>query len=189
MPSLKLKCQCGAVQGSATNLTPRNGNRVVCYCQDCQDFAGFLETDMQILDAADGTEICQTSQSQIKINQGSENLRVMKLTSKGLLRWHTSCCQTPIGNSISAAVPFFGLVHNFFDADERETYFGEVQVYCQTQDATAEVDHPKAHPKFPLGLNLRILKQILVWRLQGKHKPSAFFDAAGKPVAEPLVLR
>ncbi len=37
----------------------------------------------------------------------------MRLTPMGLLRWYAGCCNTPIGNMVSARVPFIGIVHMF----------------------------------------------------------------------------
>ena len=187
MSTINLKCQCGDVQGTATELSPRSSNRVVCCCSDCQAFAAFLDPDAPALDSAGGTDIYQTSQSQIKIHAGQENLRVMKLSPKGLLRFYTSCCKTPVGNAMSGALPFFGIIHTFIDVEDLDAALGEVQAYCQTQDAKGTVDHPKAHPKFPLALTARILSQILIWKLQGKHKPSAFFDQSGQPISPPHI--
>ena len=187
MSTIDLKCTCGAVKGTAKNITPRSGNRVVCCCSDCQAFAEFLGRSGQTLDACGGTELYQTSQSQISIHAGLENLSAMRLTPKGMLRWYTSCCNTPVGNSMAASIPFFGIIHTFVDVQDREKIFGRVRAYCQTQDAIGTVNHPRAHPKFPLGITVRILRQLVVWKLQGKHKPSAFFDENGKAVAKPLI--
>ena len=89
---------------------------------------------------------------------------------------------------MKASIPFFGIIHSFMDVDNRSKTLGEVRAYCQTQDATAEVTHPKAHPKFPLGITLRILRQLLFWKIQGKHSPSAFYDKTGNPVSKPVVV-
>jgi hypothetical protein len=51
---LKLACQCGYVRGVATEVAPNSGFRFICYCQDCQAFARFLERP-DVLDRAGGT--------------------------------------------------------------------------------------------------------------------------------------
>ncbi len=189
MADIDLKCKCGEVTGVATHITPRSGNRVVCCCSDCQAFAQFLGTEADTLDDAGGTELYQTSQSQVKIHTGHENLRSMRLTRTGLLRWYTSCCNTPVGNSMKASIPFFGIIHTFMDIKDKDKTLGDVRAYCQTQSATGQVDHPKAHPKFPLPIYFRIGRQLIFWKLQGKHKPSDFFDETGRPVAKPLIAK
>lgn len=189
MSTISLKCECGAVQGTAHNITPKSGNRVACCCHDCQAFADFLDRRPQTLDAHGGTEIYQTSQSQIKIDSGHDQLKSMKLSPKGLMRWYASCCNTPIANTMSPSLPFAGIVHTFTDIDDRDKALGPIRAYCQTQHATGTVTHPKAHNKFPLGITGRILRQLITWKIQGKNKPSAFYDENGAPVSEPEILQ
>ena len=188
MTSITLKCECGAVTGTAHNITPKSGNRVVCCCSDCQAFAKFLETEDRTLDGFGGTDIYQTSPSQIKIKTGPENLSSMKLTPKGLLRWYTSCCNTPVANTMGGKLAFCGIIHSFTNIPDREETLGDVRAYCQTQDAIGTPDHPKAHPKFPAGITLRILRQMVHWKVQGKDTPSPFYNEARNPVAKPLIL-
>ena len=187
MTTINLKCKCGAVKGSAHNITPRSGNRVACSCSDCQAFANFLDRGADTLDQCGGTEVFQTSQSQIKIDTGRDNIRCLRLAPKGLHRWYSACCNTPIGNAMGAGNPFFGLIHTFMDVENREENLGEIRAYCQTKDAIAPVDHPKAHSKFPLGITARIIRQMAVWKLQGKNKPSAFYDDNGRPISKPNI--
>ncbi len=80
MPTdIKLRCECGALEGVIKALSPKAGGRVTCYCTDCQAFA--------------------------------ENLACVKVTDKGILRWHAACCRTPIGNTLgSRNFSFVGLI-------------------------------------------------------------------------------
>ena len=59
MATLSLKCRCGEVSGSATDVTPASGTRVVCCCSDCQAFAVYLGAESDTLDEFGGTEIFQ----------------------------------------------------------------------------------------------------------------------------------
>lgn len=47
MADVKLKCSCGKVQGVATNVSPSNGNRIVCCCSDCQAFIKMVHELLQ----------------------------------------------------------------------------------------------------------------------------------------------
>ena len=38
---LPIRCACGAVAGVLRAVSSRRGNRLVCYCDDCQSFAHF----------------------------------------------------------------------------------------------------------------------------------------------------
>ena len=187
MTTLSLKCQCGEVKGSATDITPASGTRVVCCCSDCQAFTVYLERDADTLDEFGGTEIFQMSQAQLTIQQGQDKLRSMRLTKNGMLRWYTSCCNTPIGNAMSAKLPFVGVIHTFIDTPDRDSVLGPVRAYVQTQHATGSPDYPHHAKKFPLGITARIIRKILLWKLQGKHKPSVFFKDDGEPVVRPVI--
>lgn len=194
MTDIKLECTCGKVQGVATNITPNNGNRVVCCCSDCQAFAKVLERENDVLDEFGGTDLYQTSQSQVKITQGAEHLQCLRLKPKGLLRWYTGCCNTPIGNALNAKMPFFGIVHSFMQADvQREKTLGPVLAYVQTQDARKRatppyLDYPHHAEKFPLGITFRIIIKMLGWKFRGMGKPSAFFDDQARPVVKPRIV-
>ncbi len=182
------------MQGKATNVNAHNGNRVVCCCSDCQAFATELGRDKDILDDFGGTDIYQTSQSQITITQGQEHLKCLRLTPKGLLRWYTDCCNTPVGNALNAKMPFFGIVHNFMHMEgDNEKYLGPVLAYVQTQDAIKRseppyLDYPHHHEKFPLGITFRIIVKMLGWKLKGMGTPSVFFDSSGKPSVKPRIV-
>ncbi|MFK7996710.1 MAG: DUF6151 family protein [Granulosicoccus sp.] len=188
MTSISVKCQCGEVRGSATDVTPSSGNRVVCCCSDCQAFAVYLGRDSDTLDDFGGTEIFQISQAQLSIQQGQEKLQCLQLKKKGLIRWYTSCCNTPVGNTINAKMPFVGVIHTFMDVPDRDSVLGPVRAYVQTQYAKGAPDYPSHSAKFPLGITVRIIRKMLLWKVQGKQKPSVFFGADGRPIVKPIVV-
>ena len=108
---LLLRCRCGHVRGVASEVAPYAGFRVVCYCQDCQAFARFLERP-DVLDAAGGTEIFQMPTGRVRLTAGTDAVRCLHF-SKKVFRWYTDCCRTPIGNTAGPALsgyrphPFF----------------------------------------------------------------------------------
>jgi len=186
---IELSCSCGTVKGVVLDATPSNGLRVVCCCSDCQAFASYLQSQDQVLDTFGGTEVYQTSQSQVRIDQGQNLLRCVRLTSKGLRRWYTECCKTPVGNTMNSKIPFVGLVHSFVKVNgDRAKIIGPVRAYVQTQHARGTPDYPHSHQKFPLGITLKIMQKIAWWKLKGMHKPSAFFDDQGHAVSKPHIL-
>ncbi len=113
---LPIRCTCGALRGVLREPSRDTGNRCVCYCDDCQSFAHFLERADEILDANGGTDIFQTSSGRLEFHQGREELACIRLTESGMLRWYASCCRTPIGNTPQTSrVPFVGLIHSCVD--------------------------------------------------------------------------
>jgi hypothetical protein len=191
IPQLPLRCRCGAVQGSIVDVAPERSTHVICYCDDCQAYIGYLERD-DVLDAQGGSEIFQITPAQLRISSGAEQLRCMRLSEKGLLRWYTGCCKTPIANTMaSARVPFAGMLVCFVDASAdaqlRERALGPIVARAHGRYARGGMPEG-AHRRFPLSWMLRIMRlQTRAW-LEGKHRPSPFFDAAGAPVSAPVVL-
>ena len=94
---LPLRCRCGNVRGVAIEVAPSAGFRFVCYCQDCQVFAHFLERP-DVLDAAGGTDIFQMPTGRVQLSAGTDAVRCLRLSRK-VFRWYTDCCRTPIGNT------------------------------------------------------------------------------------------
>src|SRR5678815_5259444 len=101
--AIPLRCQCGQVRGVARDVSAATGFRFICYCQDCQLFARFLDR-ADVLDAAGGTDIFQMPPDRVRLDAGTDALRCLSLSSK-VLRWYTGCCWTPIANT--AAGPRF----------------------------------------------------------------------------------
>jgi hypothetical protein len=187
-----LRCQCGRVRGVALDVSPETVNRVFCYCDDCQAFARFLERP-ETMDAWGGTDISQHAPARVQITEGAEALRSMRLSPKGLLRWHTECCRTPVANTLSARAPFTGIIHSFMDhagdGRSRDTVLGEPVAYIHGRFAVA-TPPPHVHPKVPLRPFVRCARVMLGWWISGRGRPSPFFDPrTGAPTVTPSVLR
>ena len=68
-----------------------------------------------MLDAASGTDIFQMPPGRVKLTAGMDAVRCLRLSSRGVYRWYTDCCRTPIGNTAGPRVPPIGLIHCFMD--------------------------------------------------------------------------
>lgn len=190
MTNLSLKCKCGAVEGEVSQVSPRVGNHVVCYCNDCQEFANHLSTDGDILDTWGGTEVYQTAPWNISIRKGIENIRCLRLTPKGLYRWYTVCCNTPVGNTLSARYPFVGVIHSFIDRDEEtESKLGPVRGYNKLEAAKGEIPVEYLKLGMPLATTVAVIWRLLKWKITGGNKPNLFFDESGLCISRPEVLK
>lgn len=179
-----LRCRCGALQGQIALGGPTS--RMVCYCKDCQAFARYLGPAERVLDAQGGSDVVQLAPHRIRITRGQEHLAVMRLSSKGMLRWYAACCRTPVGNTMTSRnMPFTGLLVQCLDSAPVDVAFGPVMATANTQSALGE-PKPRAFG-LPSAL-LRILRIVAGSRLSGKYKSNPFFTAAGDPVALPTVL-
>lgn len=191
MPTqLALSCKCGQVRGLAFDLDPSRLNHVVCHCDDCQAYAVFLQRS-DLVDAHGGSEIFQMVPDQLKLTDGLHQLRCMRLSPKGLLRWYAGCCNTPIGNTVpSPKVPFVGVLTAFIDASaagHKDRALGPVILRGFGKFARGGMP-PGGHKKAPPSYLLRSLRLIGGAWLKGRRAPTPFFDGTGKPVREPHVI-
>jgi hypothetical protein len=171
-----LACRCGAMRW--TIGAEAAGTHVECYCADCQTFARHLKAD-DYLDAAGGTEVFQTLPHHVRFTQGAANLRLLRLSPKGLLRWYAGCCGTPIANSMpSPSFPFVGMILR-----PGQSGFGPVLTHANTTSARTPV-RSTGLARAVLGL----LARTAAAKLTGKGGTAPFFAADGKPAAEARIL-
>jgi hypothetical protein len=182
-----LRCQCGTIQGILAD--PRNANRCVCYCRDCQAFAHFLGRPEAVLDERGGSEIMQVPPRNLTFTQGEEALACMRLTEKGLFRWYAGCCNTPIGNTLhTPKLSFIGLVHNCLENREQslDASFGPIRARVNTKGARGE---PKPEV---VGMGPAVwwfISRVLTARLNGNYKRNPLFQPdTGRPIVVPRVL-
>jgi hypothetical protein len=182
-----LRCKCGAPKGYVSH--PERVNRVVCYCEDCQAFAHFLGRPEEILDPKGGTDLIQTIPAHVTLTEGQQVLACMRLSSKGLIRWYTSCCNTPIGNTLAnVQISFIGLVHTCLGDSHRsmDNSFGPVRMWSFTESAKEPVK--SNHLAMIAGI-LRFIGMLIRARISGDYKRTPLFSPhTGAPVATPKIL-
>jgi|HubBroStandDraft_6_1064221.scaffolds.fasta_scaffold103188_2 hypothetical protein len=190
-PDLPLRCRCNHVRGVANDVSPSSGFRFVCYCEDCQTFARFLER-ADVLDAAGGTDIFQMPPGRVKLTAGADALQCLRLSEK-VLRWYTGCCRTPIANTAAdPRFPVLGMVHSFMDheADHRSRDLVLGPPLCRIYERSAVRRLPPKGPPPPsFGIFALRASKMLGWWLRGLGRPTPFFDDRTKaPRAVPRVL-
>jgi hypothetical protein len=182
-----VRCRCGQLEGQLT-FTERAA-RAVCYCRDCQAFARFLGNPERILNELAGTDIVATSPRFLRIVRGKEQLRCMSLSEKGLLRWYTACCRTPIGNTPrDPKLSYVGLVHSCLAGSpiELDAAFGPNKVAINTASANGTVN---STPWSTFRAVLKIMRNVGGSRLSGKYRDNLFFmPGTAETVVTPLVL-
>lgn len=182
-----LQCRCGTVKGYVTD--PQRVNRAVCYCRDCQAFAHFLGRAGDILDSQGGTDVIQTLPARVIFTEGREVLACMRLSKNGLMRWYTTCCKTPIGNTLpNFRFSFVGLIHSCLENGgvSLDSSFGPVRMRVNTKSAKGD--------RAPRSIGvmsaiLRLLAMVARARIDGSYKSTAFFSVdTGAPIVIPTVL-
>jgi hypothetical protein len=178
-----LQCRCGTLKGYVSD--PDRANHCMCYCRSCKAFAHFLGRADDILDAQGGSEIIQTIPAHVTFTQGLEVIACMRLTEKGLMRWYTTCCNTPIGNThANFRLSFVGLVHNVLEGSgSLDEAFGPIRMWANTKGAKGQV------PAKSFAGMMHIMGMLARARLDGSYKHTAFFSAdTGIPIVTPKVL-
>jgi Family of unknown function (DUF6151) len=203
---LSLRCECGCVRGVAREVSPSAGFRFICYCNDCQAFARFLDRP-DALDGAGGTDIYQMPPGRIALTAGTDALRCLRYSEK-VLRWYTDCCRTPIGNTASGPrFPVVGLIHSFVsqalmsqafmsqvfmspEAPERarEEVLGSPR--CRLYERSAIGPLPATAPPPPsLAMFVGHASKLLGWWACGLAAPNPFFDIrTNAPLSAPRAL-
>lgn len=168
-------CRCGSVTGILHDVRPSEGTHALCQCNSCR--RGLELFDMGAL-AAGGVEIFQTTPDRIEFLTGLDQMAVMSLSPKGMLRWHARCCGTPMVNTFrSPAMPFAGvLVHSLADSDP----LGPVVATGFIPGPGGKQRHQHLHRVI-----WRMLKRTLAAKISGRARTNPFFDSAGQPIATP----
>ncbi len=181
----ELSCRCGKVGGQVTDATPNTVNRAVCYCDDCQAALHHLGR-ADLLNEYGGTDVVQVAPAALTFHRGDELIVGLRLSPKGLFRWHASCCNTPVGNTLGPGIPFVGIVARAFDtgATNADRIFGAPRGASGGKFATG---HPPAHVT-ALGkrMVLHIARLIFGWKFGGKTWPHPFFDRDTRAPTHPI---
>ncbi|MGH8085105.1 MAG: DUF6151 family protein [Lysobacter sp.] len=185
--TIPFRCRCGTLQGeiepAATYL------RAVCYCRDCQAFARALDREQDVLDPNGGTDIVAIRPAGVRFTMGREQVACLSLSPKGLLRWHSACCHTPLANTPrDPKLPYVGVLVSCMagESGTLDAAFGARRIALGTGSARGEV---AATPvRTTLGV-VRIMWGVLRAKLGGRDRDNPFFDMATlQPVVEPRVL-
>lgn len=179
---ISLECRCGALKGVVAGGVA--GPRMICLCDDCQAYAHYLRRSGDILDANGGTDIFPVRPANLDITQGIENLKCVRLSGRGMFRWYAGCCNTPVANSMpSPKFPFAGVFHLLVKQGDA----GPVRARVQGKHGIGTLPEGTLQTVSP-GVILRTLAFLLPGFIRRQHRPSPFFDDAGRPIVEPYVL-
>ncbi len=171
-----LNCRCSAVQwhikaGAA-------GRHVMCYCADCQSEPNHLGVSDTFLDNG-GTQIFQTTPDQFVFDKGVDHLGLLRLGPKGLFRWYTTCCNTPVANTLpSPSLPFVGAV-----LPVGHDHFGRVSCHANTAAAATKI-----RQRGVAGAVYSMFFRAAKTALSGKGKITPFFHDDKTPIVAPTVL-
>lgn len=182
MATIPIRCKCERVKGVVTELAPDTANRCICYCHDCRAFAHHLGRE-DVLDVRGGVDIVQVARARVRVDEGVDQLRLLKLTPRGLHRWYVDCCKSPFANTLPR-VPFAGLSRATLDMSDAGLPDPDL---IHGRSAVGGVP-----PGASGGLSLRAVarpgKLFAVWMARGLGHPTPLYDRSEHPRVEPIVL-
>lgn len=167
-------CGCGAVEANV----PAAGKRLVCYCESCREFVERLGKTER-LNAAGGSELLQVAPQEVTFTRGKENLRYLKITEKGPLRWYTSCCGTPMANTLGARWVSFASFQTW-EMSPKERLPDQI-AHVNLKGALQRVEEPLGSVR---PLIAAIVGRTLMSLLTGGGRRNPFFGADGRPIAQ-----
>jgi len=182
---MRVQCSCGQVKAEIKNFPNNTLGRLVCYCDDCQKFLKEINRT-ELLDEYGGTEIVPIYPKDLEIIEGKDKLECLRLTSKGLFRWYTSCCKTPFGN-LRPGFPWLGLLSQVFESSD----FKELgPIRCRVAGKFAKKTPP---PGTPDNLKFKDISVLLPFIIKGflfkKSTPSEYFIEDHKtPFVSPQII-
>lgn len=172
-------CRCGQV---ALTVAPEGGTRVVCYCNSCRGFATRLGAS-NILDECGGCDFYQVAPEAAQFVKGADKVAWTKMTDRGPSRWFTTCCLTPLANTLSTpAIPFLTLQAAYLS---KKDMLPPIEIRVFRKFANGHV------PASKYGQG-RLLREFAVRSLKsrffGGWRRNPLFDDVGKPIATNVLL-
>lgn len=179
---VELLCRCGQVVLRAE--TPKgSGTRLVCYCKDCRAAARLCPDPEELLTPQGGVDIWQTTPDRVQIVQGQDNLEILRLSPKGLMRWRTTCCGTPLCNMLEKTrLPFIGLLLRPGMPKHPDQSLGAVAGHVYTVHALPGRGAPAKDIGFKR-VGFGLLSRMITTKLSGRGKQNPFLGADGSYIA------
>ncbi|RYH03581.1 hypothetical protein EU805_07685 [Salipiger sp. IMCC34102] len=181
---LSFACRCGALSGTLEEADASDGRKMVCYCRDCRAAARHFGV-LDALEPGGGSPLVQVLPARLKIAQGADKLGCLRLSPKGLHRWHATCCGTPVANTIGAAAfPLAGIWLPLLS--DRDGIPGRTaQVFTKQARPRAQAPRRDRGVFWVAG---GIASRGIGALRDGRLRAGPFFTDDGEPVAVPHVL-
>ena len=164
------ECSCGNV---ACHFPAKQATNLRCYCRYCRHFAMDMGT-ADTLDSAGGANILHVLPDQITFDRGHEHLAVTHYSKKGVCRFYTDCCNTPVGSvPRSPKFPYASLTAFWVNP---KSSIGPLKFFASKKSAQGPVTDD---PGIPFLTFCRWTIRAIRSRLSGSYKNSPFYDEQG----------
>lgn len=186
--TVKKTCRCGAVEVTLAVPAPGAGTRVTCYCKDCQTAAALFGEADALLSSGGGSEIWQTTPDRLNLEAGEEHLEILRLSPKGLYRWHARCCDTPIFNTMSRVnLPFVGVVLRQAEVEGAASGLGPSRCRAFTKYARRDPGAHRADRGFA-SAGFQVLRRMVGAWISGRARTNPLLGGDGAPIAPVKVI-
>ncbi|WP_371227488.1 DUF6151 family protein [Roseovarius sp. 2305UL8-3] len=180
--------RCGATHLRVDVPGASAGTRAICYCKDCQTAAQLHGDGADMLSPAGGSDIWQTTPDRIKIVKGAEHLKVIRLSPKGLMRWHAGCCGTPMFNTLpNLKLPFIGMILRQSARSDADAVYGKLRCHASTEGVRPGAGASTRDKGFKRA-GFDVLQRMLAAWLSGRSKDTPLIGKDGKPIAPVEVI-
>lgn len=185
---MNISCDCGSFKAKLLAFPKNTPGHLACYCRDCQAYLNRIDR-ADVLDAYGGTEIIPAYPSELKILQGKALLQNYKLTEKGLHRWATTCCNSPMVNA-KPGFPWLGIYHTAYKNTDPSALdrLGGIKSRIFGRDAIGEAPF-NISEKITFKDMMVVLPFIIKGKITNKSRGSEFYHADNTPIVEPIILR
>src|SRR3989338_2255691 len=184
---MEIQCECGKFRAELTQFPKNTPGRLKCYCDDCQAYLHYLKRD-DLLDQNGGTEIIPAYPSDIKLIACKEFIKCTRLSPKGMFRFSTTCCNTPILNTAPNR-PWAGIHRRMYTVKDPHKLDNELgPVKSSVMGKYAKGTPPAGTPQtFDFKGMVTVMPFLLKGKLLGKSNPSPFFEN-GEAIVAPQIL-
>ncbi|MEO8019577.1 MAG: DUF6151 family protein [Pseudomonadota bacterium] len=173
---MEIQCECGKFRARLTNFPKNTPGRLRCYCDDCQAFMHYLKRG-DLLDANGGTEIIPIYPRDIIFASENDLLKCTRMNPKGMYRFSTRCCNTPVANT-DPKRPWVGTHRRMFTVKhptQLDQTLGDIRASIMGKFARG-TPPPGTPDKFDFKGFVTVMPFLLKGALLGRKRPSPFFE-------------
>ncbi len=182
-----LQCQCGALRGQLSHT--HHAVRGVCYCKDCRAYSHHLGTESLTHDSLGGAAFVGTQSKFVSFTDGAQHLACLSLSPKGLLRWYSKCCNSPICNTTrNWKFPYVGLIASCLKDDAASFEHAFPRIRMRVNTGSAKQAPPSMHLSTMVTL-ASFIPRIMASGVNGTYRRTPFFSSPkGTPIVPVIVL-
>ncbi|WP_050532043.1 DUF6151 family protein [Pseudaestuariivita atlantica] len=174
--SLDFACACGTVRWSVDAAGARSGTHTICYCRDCRAWARSLGIGDQLVPGG-GLRLFITQPGHMEVTGDTSALVCTRLSPKGLERWSTACCNTPVASHVPGWAPMAGVTAASLPDP---SVLGPVRLIYGAKGALPGHDAPTRN-RGVKRLMIRLLFSSLWGHVTGRSRRTPFYRDGARP--------